>query len=226
MSFACIGPYSPITAERVRGPAATHARLDGMSALMPVTSTLKKLNFDGALELVDRGAAFVDLRPPEDYLDVHVPGSLALIYEFGPGMAARARDCIPLGLGLVIMDLGAGDVMHAAASLRGKGFTVLGTVEDAINSWAAARGAPASTETISVAPGKGTILDVGDPGSQVPQEAVRIPVERLWARVGELDTVGPVAVAAGYGVRACLAVGILERAGHEEIMLWRTLPPP
>ena len=188
---------------------------------MPVTSTLRSLPFDEVLANVDAGAALVDLRSIESYLEVHVPGSLEILYEFGPGMAARARDCIPLSVPLILLDLGQGDAGHAAASLRGKGFSVLGSVEDGINQWAAARGVPASTEVIQQpAPGD-AVLHVGDPGARAPDGAVHIPIELLWARVGEVAHHDRLTVTAGYGVRAALAVGILERAGVEEVTFWR-----
>ena len=95
---------------------------------MLATRTLRRLPFEEALAAVDTGAAFVDLRPTDAYLEVHIPASLALLYERGPGMASRARDCLPLDLPLVLVDLGELDYVHAAASLRGKGFTVLGSI--------------------------------------------------------------------------------------------------
>jgi rhodanese-related sulfurtransferase len=189
---------------------------------MPVTSTLKELSFEDALAVVDEGGAFVDLRPTEAYLEVHIPGSLALLYEFGPGLAARARDCVPLDLPLVLLDLGYGDLLHAAASLRGKGFTVIGSVTDGINRWAEIRSAPASTDIVEgESPPEGTVLDVGDRGAVRPESATRIPIEHLWIRVQELGGPGRVIVASGFGVRAALAVGILERAGIEEVAVWK-----
>jgi rhodanese-related sulfurtransferase len=190
-------------------------------------STLRTLGFGDALERHDAGAAFVDLRTIDSYLEVHVPMSVELLYEFGPGMAARARDCIPLDIPLILLDLSTGDVAHAAASLRGKGFVVLGLVEDGVNQWAALRGAPASTETVSsdAAP-EGLLLHVGDPGSRRPDGALHIPVEHLWGRAGELAGRDHVVICAGYGVRAALAVGILERAGVESITFWRTTSSP
>lgn len=189
---------------------------------MLATRTLRQLPFDDALASVDGGAAFVDLRPVDAYLEVHIPGSIALLYERGPGMASRARDCLPLDLPLVLVDLGGVDYVHAAASLRGKGFTVLGAAEDAINRWAAVRGTPASTdvaeETIE---GSGVVLDVGDAGAPKVDESVHLPIDQLWKRVGEVADSPRVAVTAGYGVRAALAVGILERAGVEEVLIWR-----
>lgn len=183
--------------------------------------SLRALGFDEAAAAVDRGGAFVDLRPIESYLEVHIPGSLALLYEFGPGMTARARDCLPLSLPLVLLDLGGADLVNAAGSLRGRGFAVLGKVTDGINEWAAAGGSPVSTEI--VARPQGRVLDVGDPGAQPGEGAVRIPVDELWARASELDDNQEITVASGYGVRAALAVGILERFGYE-VMIWSSRP--
>jgi hydroxyacylglutathione hydrolase len=188
---------------------------------MLATRTLRDLTFKEALDAVDGGAAFVDLRQVAAYLEVHIPGSLCLLYEWGPGMAARARDCLPLDLPLVLMEMDELDYVHAAASLRGKGFTVIGKTSDPVNQWATERGVPISTEIInSPVPGTGTVLDVGDPGAEHMEDGITIPVENLWVRVDELQGAKRVAVLSGYGVRAALAVGILERAGIEEVLFW------
>ncbi len=189
---------------------------------MAVTTTLKYIGIDEAAAVVDSGGAFVDLRPTASYLELHIPGSIALLYEFGPGMATRARDCLPLDLPLVLMDLGVGEVVHAAASLRGKGFAVVGAVEDAINEWIGRGKRTASTEVLrSGEPPVGTLLDVGDPGATSVEGAQRIPVEVLWQRVHDVRG-SRINVIAGYGVRAALAVGILERAGHHDISFWES----
>src|SRR5918996_1521142 len=185
---------------------------------MPTKPTLRELDFDEASAAVDAEAGFIDLRSVESYLEVHIPGSLALLYEFGPDMSSRARDCLPLGLPLVLLDLGHGELAHAAGSLRGKGFTVLGRVTDGINEWAAAGGSPLSTEVVTQP--QGSVLDVGDPGAKPGENATRIPVDRLWARASELDDDEAITVVSGYGVRAALAVGVLERFGHEEVAGW------
>ncbi|MGH2774271.1 MAG: hypothetical protein ACRDJT_02390 [Actinomycetota bacterium] len=184
---------------------------------MLTSPSARTLPFEEAAAAVERGAAFVDLRPVESYLEVHIPGSLALFYEFGPGMASRARDCLPLSVPLVLLDLGHGDLAHSAGSLRGKGFTVPGQVVDGINQWAAAGGSPVSTELVYQPQGR--VLDVGDPGAEPSEDATRIPVERLWARASELGDEKAITVASGYGVRAALAVGILERFGYE-VVVW------
>ena len=194
---------------------------------MPVVTTLKELPFDVALHHLDEGAAFVDLRPTSDYLDVHVSGALALLYEFGPGMATRARDCIPLDVPLVLLEDDTSDLGHAAASLRGKGFSVLGYTTDAVNQWVATSHRPASTEVIDgKRPPGGVILDVADPGAAPPDGALRIPADGLWSRSGDLARHSRIVVAAGYGVRAALAVGILELAGVAEVAFWKTRRSP
>ena len=190
-----------------------------------LTQSMKTLSFSAAMGHVHKGAAFVDLRPVDDYLDVHIPESLSLLYEFGPGMQSRARDCIPLEIPLVLLDLDSGDVGHAAASLRGKGFNVLGKIDDGINEWSKWHGTPASTEVVrsDAAPSEGTILHVGDPGTRtIEGNVVPIPIENLWHRVEELAGRGRIYVAAGYGPRAALAVGMLERAGVQDVAFWKT----
>src|SRR5688500_8998226 len=97
-------------------------------SVMVAASTLRELEPEEARATLDAKAALVDLRGVDDYLDGHVRASLSLSYEWGPGFAGRARDCLPLHLGLILISDGAGDAQHAAASLRGKGFDVLGTL--------------------------------------------------------------------------------------------------
>lgn len=193
---------------------------------MAVTATVKRLTFDEALEVVDLGGAFLDLRPTDAYLDAHVPGSIDVVFEAGPGMATRARDCLPLEIPYVLLDLKHGDVTLAAAALRGRGFDVVGAVDDALNQWAAKGNRIASTDSLSGdAPPDGTLLHVVDPGATPPDGAVTIPVDDLWPRTDELDRSQTIVVVAGYGVRAGLAVGVLERKGFEDVAFWRPGPP-
>jgi rhodanese-related sulfurtransferase len=189
--------------------------------MVQVHVTVKELSFQEADDYVAAGAAFVDLRSVDEYLDVHIPGSLSLQYEFGPGFPVRARDCIPLSVPLVLLDRRGVDLSFAAASLRGKGFAVVGAVDDGLNSWAKVHGTPASTEVIQGATvPTGTLLTVGDPGAPAIENARSIAVERLWTQVGDIEG-SPVIIVANRGVRAALAVGMLERAGRTDVALWR-----
>lgn len=190
---------------------------------MVVTSTLKRLSFSEALHHVDQGAAWIDLRDVPSYLEVHIPGSLSLLYESGPGFQSRARDCIPLEVPLVLIERADVDMVAAGSSLRGRGFGVVGTVADAVNEWSRSHGTPASTDTYrGPSPTNSLVLDVSDPGTTGVGEALRIPIEQLWATAGDLAAEPRVVIASGYGVRAALAVGVLERAGVAETIVWQT----
>jgi rhodanese-related sulfurtransferase len=197
----------------------------GYKSKVTVTSMLRTLDFEEALNHVDAGAAFVDLRPVPEYLDAHIPRSLALLYEFGPGFVGRARDCLPLDLPLILLDLDQPGLQNAAAALRGKGFSVPGIVVDGLNAWASTRGSLSSTEVIEGDRASGGIaVDVGDPGAGRCEGSRQIPLERLWSEADDLKNAERVVVLAGYGVRAALAVGILEHKGVEEVAFWRQDP--
>lgn len=185
------------------------------------TTTLRELDVNDALAYVDGGAALVDLRPVDDFLDVHIRGSLPLVYEFGPGMANRARDCLPLDVPLILLGTYDADMDNAAASLRGKGFAVIGSLRDGLERWSRDQSRPVSTEILDRLPDNTIILDVGDPGAGRVESATRIPAENLWVRVDELDRSSPVVVLAGFGVRAALAAGILEHKGVRDVALYR-----
>jgi rhodanese-related sulfurtransferase len=190
-----------------------------------VQTTLRTIEFDDALDAVDRGAAFLDLRELDDYLEVHVPGSLGLGYEFGPGMPGRARDCIPLSVPVLLLRSENANLPHAAASLRGKGFNVVGVVDDALNQWAE-RGKLITTELTEgpVPPGE-PVVDVGDAGRRRHADALEIPIETLWSRVDDLSDETDVTVLCGRALRAALAVGMFERVGVET-RLWRNSDGP
>lgn len=186
-----------------------------------VITTVRRLGLPEAEHHVSAGSLYVDLRKVPDYLDAHVPGSICLQYEFGPGMTGRARDCIPLDVHLILLGDDSCDPVEVAAALRGKGFGVTGVLEDGLRAWGNAHGTVASTEIVeSDTPPPGQILSVGDPGSPLLDGATFIPLDALWARVEEVAD-GPVAVIAGKGVRAAMAVGMLERAGRSDITFWR-----
>lgn len=182
---------------------------------------MKDFRLDEARAHLSHGAALVDLRPAEEFLDVHVAGSLPLVYEFGPGMSNRARDCLPLDLPLILLGTHDVDLEHAAASLRGKGFAVVGALRGGVEEWARSEGRPVSTALLDRMPDKATIVDVGDPGAPSVEGAVKIPAESIWVRAGELDPAGPVVIPCGFGIRAALAVGVLEHHGFRDVSLYR-----
>lgn len=195
---------------------------------MTLATALKRLTPNEALVFIDAGASYVDLRKVNDYLDVHIPASLSLQYEFGPGLPGRARDCVPLSVPLILLDEAGIDVEEVAAALRGKGFVVPGVLEGGLKAWASAHGTPTSSDVLEGdAEPMGTVLDVGDPGVEPPEGAVHIPIELLWDRAEQIPHDRPATVVAGSGVRAAIAVGILERSGIDQISFWwRKRKPP
>lgn len=189
-------------------------------------TTLQTIELDDALAQVERGALLCDLRPAADYLEVHIPGSIGLVYEFGPGMAGRARDCIPLDIPLILLSSENANMHHAAASLRGKGFHVMAQVENALNLWADSHGKLGSTEIAEgPVPPTEPVVDVGDFGRRKHPSSLQIPIEVLWSRMEELRAKGSVTVLCGKGLRAALAVGMLERV-DVSVRLWRNNDGP
>lgn len=186
---------------------------------MPVLTTLKTLDLADAARLVDDGAGLVDFRPTDKYLLGHIHGSLPLLYEAGPGMPSRARDCLSLEVPLVLMNDARIDMANAAAALRGKGFSVLGKIDKALERW---RDRLVATDVAPEPPDADVALDVGDPGAKPPPGSTRISIENLWPQLERLDGVGRIVVISGYGVRAALAVGMLERAGVKRVQIWRS----
>lgn len=168
------------------------------------------------------GGLLIDLREVSDYLASHVPGSISMLWEAGPGFATRARDLLPLDAPLVVIDAPGVPVEDAADRLRGKGFAVPGSF-DGLGAW----GGPLASVRVTDLESAGDLflLDVADPGTATRGGKVtRIPVESLWSRHAELPTGFTIGVLAGWGVRAASAVGILERLGHSQLGVVRTLP--
>ena len=193
---------------------------------MGVLTSIKELTAEVAAAEVDAGGAFIDVRPVAAYLDVHVPGSLSLQYEFGPGFPGRARDCIPLEIPLVLLAEEGVDAHEIAGALRGKGFAVIGVVPGGVGAWGERFGSPASTEVVDgPRPIQGAVVHVGDPGAPHVDNATRIPIENMWASASRFAHRKEVTIAAGKGVRAALAVGMLERAGVSNITFWRCVSP-
>lgn len=170
---------------------------------------------------VEGGTILIDLGPVEPYLTSHIHASVSVLYEQGPGFGGRARDILPLDGHLLLIRAADGgpSLDHAAAMLRGKGLDVIGCVEQG-GSWPMTRARTASLDDVL---GTMPLLDVRDPGTMAPEGTPVMPVERLWARAGDLDKNAPLGVLAGFGVRAASALGILELLGFEKLTFVRTL---
>ncbi len=185
--------------------------------------SLRALTAVQTRRILDEGGLLIDLRPVDDYLDGHLPGSISLLFEDGPGLGGRARDLLPLDARLVLVEDASYPLERAAEMLRGKGFDVPGYLPWRVDS--AVSGDLSETPSLTVDEAGGLrLLDVADPGTLPVEGVATIPVERLWTRPSELDPKARLGVLAGWGVRAATAVGILERLGIEEIRFVRTRP--
>jgi hypothetical protein len=137
-------------------------------------------------------------------------------------MMGRARDCIPLDTELLLLDDGRGLTDEVAAGLRGKGFSVIGVLPDALGRWGTGGGTFASTPAVtSPRPPDGFLLSVGDPGSPIYDGTTFISIEEFWGRAGEVPNEEPVVLIAARGVRAAMAIGLLEREGITNVTVWR-----
>jgi rhodanese-related sulfurtransferase len=190
-------------------------------------STVRSLNVTRARELLAQGALAIDLRPIDDYLARHIPASIPLLFEAGPGLGGRARDLLPLDARLVLLDDDVSPVERAADSFRGKGFDVVGALAGGVDAWPEPLVATPVIQ-LADAPDVLALLDVADPGTVLPPGygvGASIPVDRLWVGAGELGRHWNLGVLAGYGVRAAAAVGILEKLGFTKLTFVRTRRP-
>src|SRR5207245_10966638 len=89
-------------------------------------TTLRNLAPERVRQILDGGGLGIDLRPTDDYLARHAPGTIPLLYEAGPGLGGRARDLLPLDSRLVLLDDGVSPLDKATDSFHGKGFEVVG----------------------------------------------------------------------------------------------------
>lgn len=191
---------------------------------MMTTTTLRALTPERVSHLLRSEGLAIDLRAPADYLGAHLPGSIPLLFEAGPGLGGRARDLLPLDARLVLLEDATSPLDKAADALRGKGFEVVGYLPGGIGAW---KEPVAGTAVIALenTAHDMALVDVADPGTQVNvawRTPLRIPAEQLWGRAGELDPTVGLGVLAGWGVRAAAAIGILEHMGFTKLTYVRT----
>jgi len=190
-------------------------------------STVRSLTPERAQEILRDGGLAIDLRPVDTYLAGHVAGSIPLLFEAGPGLGGRARDLLPLDARLVLLDDGVSPLEKAADAFRGKGFDVVGSFAGGVAGWP---GGSVATPTIALADARDVLalVALADPATLVPPEhgvGARIPADRLWTGAGELGRNWDLGVLAGWGVRAAVAIGILEHLGYTKLTFVRTRSP-
>jgi rhodanese-related sulfurtransferase len=185
---------------------------------------LRSLDPERARTILSRGGLLIDLRLVDQYLERHVRGSIPLLYEAGPGLGGRARDLLPLDARLILLDDGKSPLEDAAASFRGKGFEVVGLIEKGVSGWPYQDYTSTPSQAVDTWEPGHHLLEVADPGTIVPANSTFIPAETLWTKAAELDPTFHYGILAGWGVRAAVAVGILEKLGFRSLAFVRTRP--
>jgi rhodanese-related sulfurtransferase len=189
---------------------------------MTIATTLRALTPDRVRQVLRAEGLAIDLRQPQEYLAAHIPGSIPLLYEAGPGLGGRARDLLPLDSRLVLLEDATTPLDNAADAFMGKGYEVVGYLPGGVTAWPVPLGGTPVIALANTPPDLG-LLDVADPGTQVSAGTVqRIPAERLWTQAGTLDRDVALGVLAGWGIRAAAAIGILEHLGFTALTYVRT----
>ena len=183
-----------------------------------------RLDADGFLSALARGAEVVDVRSSESYAAGHLPGSIAI--PAGPLCAVYAGWVTPWGSELVLVSdtesaaaLEATERELASIGIEGVGTSVL--EPDTWDEWTGLR----RTNWSGFAddpPAEGTVvLDVRRPeewrAGHLPG-SFNIAVHELPARLGEIPP-GELWVHCAAGYRATVAAGLLDRAGRDVVLI-------
>jgi len=217
------GPY-PAYFDRMRALNQLGAPLLGRR--LPEPSRLSLDEFDAWRA---RGAAVLDLRPPEAFAEGHVPGSHALGVD--GRHSAWVGWLLPPDQPLVLV---AGDPAEERESVRQLariGYDlVVGALKGGVWSWANAgrplvsypRLASRELESRLLAGERLVVVDVREPGEwfsgHVPG-SVNVPVHDVPSRAGRLPLGATLAVHCGHVYRGTLGASLLEQAGHDQLLV-------
>jgi hydroxyacylglutathione hydrolase len=201
----------------------------GMPLLGRRPAPPSKLSADDVAQLMEQGAAVVDVRPGIEYDRGHIPGSFSIGLDGGP-FSAWVGWLVPRGRRIVLA--GGSDGQHAEAQLQlyRIGFDgVAGALDGGMDAWAAS-GRPQSTfETADIEDLAAwiisgevmTILDARDDHEWADGHApgaVHMYVPDIPHHAAEIPAGAPVAVHCGVGYRAGIAASLLEQAGLKRII--------
>jgi len=191
----------------------------------------KALDLRQAIPFFQQGAALLDTRRKEDYIALHVPGSVHL--EADDQLSNRIAFVLPPEQPVVLLLGEAVDYERVVYSLARVGFDqVVGYLSDGMPGWQAA-GLPVTSGDIqNLAPtelnelmhsGNGSrplVVDVREPWEfaqgHIPG-ALLMPLGQLAARLGELQAEAPVAVVCASGNRSQSAAALLGQKGFKKV---------
>jgi hydroxyacylglutathione hydrolase len=217
------GPY-PAYFDRMRALNQRGAPLLGRR--LPEPARLSLDDFDAWLA---RGAAVLDLRPPETFAEGHIPGSYAV--RIDGSHSAWVGWLLPPDRPLVLV---AGDPAEEHESVRQLariGYDlVVGALDGGVRTWTDAgrpvtsypRLASRELESRLLAGERLVVVDVRERGEwfagHVPG-SVNVPVHEVPSRAGQLPLGATLAVHCGHVYRGTLGASLLEQTGHDRLLV-------
>jgi hydroxyacylglutathione hydrolase len=189
----------------------------------------RALNLEEAIPHFQRGAALLDTRLKEAYVEKHVPGSVHLLAD--DQLSNRVGFVLPPDVPVILLVEDETVYRQVVFSLARVGYeNVVGYLASGIEGWEAA-GLPVTSGDIEdIGPqdlnqmlqdGNGLVLvDVREPWEYQQghvAEALSIPLGSLAQRISELDSSKPVAVICATGNRSQSAAALLGQKGFEKV---------
>ena len=200
----------------------------GATLLGPTLPPLAKLTVAEVAQLMDGGAALVDVREGRDYDRGHIPGSYSVGID-GP-VSAWVGWLIARGRPIVLAGGTSAQNRKAQRQLLRIGFdTIAGELDGGVDAWRASGRELSTFETVDVedmaewvlSAEPMTVVDVRDEHEWVSGHvpgALHVYVPDVPLRAGEIPYDAPVAVHCASGYRAGIAASLLEQAGLTRII--------
>jgi hydroxyacylglutathione hydrolase len=187
-------------------------------ALVP-DGTVPLLSAGHVAELRSEGAEVVDVRPPADFADGHLPGSVSI--PLRPAFATWLGWLVAADAPLVVVRTPDQDVDEVVWQARKIGYDrIVGELEGGVAAWTAA-GKPASViPLVGAASLSGAqVLDIRQDNEydagHVPG-ALHLELGSLMSHLPDLPS-GSTVVMCGHGERAMSAASLLERSGRADL---------
>ena len=189
------------------------------------------LSIREAIPHFQRGAALLDMRPKEEYVKLHVPGSVQIAAD--EQLSSRIGFLLSPEQPIVLLLEDETAYTRALYSLARAGYeSVAGYLAEGMQGWVAA-GLPVTSGDIQdvsapelkalLADGSGSrpvVVDVREPWEYAQGHipgAVLIPLGQLASRLGELDPSIPVAAVCASGNRSQSAAALLGQKGFTKV---------
>lgn len=189
----------------------------------------RSLSIREAIPYFQRGAALLDTRSKDEYVAVHVPGSVHL--QADDQLSNRVGFVLPPDVPIVLIAEDAATYERVVYALARVGYeSIVGFLGEGIQGWQAA-GLPVTSGDIQdIEPAelnsmlksqdRPVVVDVREPWEyamgHVPG-AVLIPLGQLTGRIGELDPNKPVAAICASGSRSQSAAALLGQKGFKKV---------